>query len=353
YQPKEKFAVTLCLRNGAPSVYQDGSLQCEEDTTFVFDTTRNEQGKFHIPYPEPGIWYITMDLYECSDDKQVSLQVNMHPCILNCNGKGDCKEYFSGQLLFATCVCKYNYRGWACTDDTYAHDESFLLLQTLLLSLSNLFFIPAIILSAYRLLFIESLVYFYTMFFSSFYHACDSSGEFCIMDYDTLQYCDFHASVCAFWVTLIAMTKFKLYARSFLHVLGILVLVVLTKYDRFSLWIFVVPVVTGLVLIGGSWINECYTKRHCFPHIQRILFCIIPGIFTAATGLVLYSFVETDFNYYYIHSIWHVIIVVSILFLLPGKSKSKLSENLLVRVPSSEHLLTEEDGEDNDQAHPI
>jgi hypothetical protein len=58
------------------------------------------------------------------------------------------------------------YRGYGCTDDTHA-DISKKLSNVLFLTLSNLMFIPAIVLAIYRHLYIEALVYFFNMFFST------------------------------------------------------------------------------------------------------------------------------------------------------------------------------------------
>ncbi|XP_077982038.1 post-GPI attachment to proteins factor 6-like [Glandiceps talaboti] len=345
-------SVTMCLRKGAPPPYKDGKIQCESDSYTVLNTTSEDSMTLHMPYPEPGIWYLSFvskcylngsngTVYiPCSDVVQVSVKVNMEPCMLDCNGHGTCRRYYSGELLFATCVCSDNYGGWACTNDTYAHSDSFLLLQTCLLSLSNLFFLPAIIIAGYRWMFVESLVYFYTMFFSGFYHLCDSGG-YCMMDYDTMQYCDFLASVIAFWVTLVAMAVLKPSITAFLHMLGTLVLITITKYDRFSLWIFIVPVGAGLILIAGSWIYKAYNSRTCFPGFKQTIIHTIPGLFTAGTGLVLYAFVENDANYYLIHSLWHGLIALSIIFLLPPKQKN--SKKGLRRVPSDENMLSEDE----------
>ncbi|XP_070563065.1 post-GPI attachment to proteins factor 6-like isoform X1 [Ptychodera flava] len=361
----ENVSVHICLRNGAPPIFEDNELICDEEMSTTINSS-DDYKILHMPYPEPGIWYIALStqcytnvsgqvvLSPCKEITEVSLKVQMEPCMLGCNGQGTCRRYYSGELLFATCVCSNNYLGWACTNDTYALSEDFLRLQMLLLSLSNLFFLPAVILAAYRMMFVESLVYFYTMFFSGFYHVCDSGG-FCMMDYDTMQFCDFLASVLAVWVTLVAMAVLKPQYTSFLHMFGTLVLITITKYDRFSIWIFVIPVLAGLVLIIGSWIYKCRITRSCYPGIRHVIAHFIPGVFIAGTALILYTFVENSTNYYYVHSLWHVLIATSIVFLLPPKQEK--SKKHLQRTPSSEDILSENDhdidDEPRDLPHPI
>lgn len=58
------------------------------------------------------------------------------------------------------------YRGYGCTDDSHAY-ASKSLASVLFLTLSNCMFMPAIVLAVYRRLYIEALVYFFNMFFST------------------------------------------------------------------------------------------------------------------------------------------------------------------------------------------
>jgi hypothetical protein len=57
------------------------------------------------------------------------------------------------------------------------------------------------------------------------------------------------------------------------------------------------------------------------------LLCVIPGILLAVTGLILNVVVETDDNYWYIHSLWHIFMATAILFFLPISKSKEISES--------------------------
>ena len=69
------------------------------------------------------------------------------------------------------------YRGYGCTDGTEALSDGMQLLETLLLTLSNIMFAVAAIWAIYRKWFSEALLYFFVLFASTvsihivnFYH---------------------------------------------------------------------------------------------------------------------------------------------------------------------------------------
>ncbi|MPC32788.1 Transmembrane protein 8A [Portunus trituberculatus] len=233
-----------------------------------------------IPFPEPGLWYLTLkpwcyllnarwrlvarlkvligcqkldprnfnnvratsyremasmnawrdsnevamsETVDCSgQDTSILFHISSASCLDGkCGTYGSCYQYISGGFIFSTCVCDAGYRGWGCTDSSQATPNWELLLSTLLLTLSNLFFLPAIFLALKRRYFAEGLVYVFTMVFSTFYHACDQEAYvFCLMRLSVMQFCDFYSAIFSFWVTLIAMADLPHSLYSLLHVAG-------------------------------------------------------------------------------------------------------------------------------------
>lgn len=112
-------------------------------------------------------WYWRLISSPCTEDR--------------CGTYGSCQLKTTLQNLFSTCRCiagkvshknygpfvtlHSGYRGFGCTDGRGARVWTYLR-NVLMLTLSNLIFLPAIIWALYHGLYIESLVYFFNMFFS-------------------------------------------------------------------------------------------------------------------------------------------------------------------------------------------
>ncbi|XP_039588331.1 post-GPI attachment to proteins factor 6 isoform X2 [Passer montanus] len=228
--------------------------------------------------------------------------------------------------LNATRNCSTGWGGWSCTDDTKAQTVGTQNLATLLLTLSNLMFLPAIAVAVYRFYLVEASVYTYTMFFSTFYHACDQPGVavMCIMDYDTLQYCDFLGSVVSIWVTILCMARLKKILKYVLFVLGTLLIAMSLQLDRRGVWNMMGPCLFALLIMVTAWVHHGAKRRHCYPSSwKRWVFYLLPGITLAFIAISVYAFMETNENYYYTHSIWHVLVACSVAFLLPPRDKHK------------------------------
>nr|CAD7392103.1 unnamed protein product [Timema cristinae] len=204
---------------------------------------KSRNGVVHVPHPENGLWYVTYKPFcynstfdsegnasfkavECGDldEVGVSYGVESYPCGENNCGKfGHCFNYNSGGLIYSSCVCLHGYTGWGCTDDSKVSSLGDLLVAALLLTLSNLLFIPAIIIAIRRKFFTEAFVYACIMFFSTFYHACDAGEDiysYCIFKLNTLQFCDFYSAILAIWVTLIAMADLNATCKSLARMAG-------------------------------------------------------------------------------------------------------------------------------------
>lgn len=294
-----------------------------------------------IPYPEPGLWYITMQTYcylrddrlnkgqvyiDCPSNKTaVYFGLASGSCVFgSCGRYGRCHQYISSGFIFSTCVCSVGYRGWGCTDGKKALASSELLLGTLLLTLSNIFFIPAIIVALRRKFYTEALLYFSTMFFSTFYHACDEEGySFCLMRLSVMQFCDFYSAILSFWVTLISMADLGHTMTSLLHMGGAIGVALGVEYDQTGLWVFLIPALVGIFIIMVSWASHMHRKKGCYPKKTYWFLCLPFGLALAAGGLLGYAFLETDHNYKFVHSAWHGMMALAIVFLLPLRHEAE------------------------------
>ncbi|XP_005170920.1 post-GPI attachment to proteins factor 6 isoform X1 [Danio rerio] len=325
--------VKACLTPSAPVLQLNRSQTCA--TGFAQGYTLNVSSSesnalLRIPFPDAENWYLSLqtvcnDSVDCTNaSATVSASVSVSACIDECGPYGECRLLRTYNYLYGACVCKAGWQGWGCTDGVSALSYSRQMTAALLLTLSNFFFIPPIIVALYRGYLIEAAIYLFTMFFSTFYHACDQPGVtvMCIMDYDTLQFCDFLGSVVSVWVTIVCMARLQEPIKYLLFMMGTLVISMAMQLDRRGLWNLLGPVLFALVIMVTSWVYRGVKRHQCYPPLWRrwVLF-LLPGIVSALIGVCVYVFAQTDSNYYYTHSIWHVMVATSVVFLLPPREK--------------------------------
>uniref|UniRef100_A0A4W4FME9 EGF-like domain-containing protein n=1 Tax=Electrophorus electricus TaxID=8005 RepID=A0A4W4FME9_ELEEL len=281
-----------------------------------------------IPFPDAALWYLSLQtICNNSDDcanasAAVAVSAGLTACIDDCGPHGECRLLRTQSYLYAACVCHAGWLGWGCSDSKNALPFSQQLSAALLLTLSNLLFVPPVVVALHRAYHVEAAVYFFTMFFSTFYHACDQPGVtvMCIMDYDTLQFCDFLGSVVAVWVTIICMARLQEPVKYVFFMAGTLIIAMAMQLDRRGLWNLLGPVLVALVTMVTAWVYRAVKRHHCYPPTwRRWVFFLIPGVMSALIGVCVYTFAQTDANYYYTHSIWHAMVATSVVFLLPPR----------------------------------
>ncbi|KAL3868998.1 hypothetical protein ACJMK2_041736 [Sinanodonta woodiana] len=343
-QSDPKVTILACLLRDRIPVYREGEFCIGNGTSFELESQGSQSSQVYLPYPEPGVWFISM-VMKCKADNSskankssafqpcnqtsmvVLAQVMSEPCMDGkCTDHGKCSVYLHGQVAYSSCQCEAGWRGYACTDGSHAVSIDVQLQELLFLTLSNIFFLPPIILAIYRQHFLEAFVYAYTMVFSAIYHACDGDRlkvyKWCPLHYSVLSFCDFLGSSASIWVTIVAMMKPPDKVKVTLQVAGPMSLAVGVLYDKTSYLLFAVPCGIGLIGIFISWTCRCQYRKQCYPAKWRYLLCLLPGLILAVGGLCIFALVETKENYLYLHSAWHAVMALSVIFLLPpGKRK--------------------------------
>ncbi|XP_030382458.1 uncharacterized protein LOC115629975 isoform X2 [Scaptodrosophila lebanonensis] len=292
-------------------------MECMMDKRCTSNYDQEMVLSFHMQYKLATQQHFEMD--NCNTS--VFFSISSSSCVAGgCGRFGRCYHYMSGGFVFSTCICANGYRGWDCSEDSQVPPSALIWLQLLLLTLSNLLFIPSIYIAVRRSYYTEAIIYFFSMVFSILYHACDSGGDehsFCLVKNGTLQFCDFYCGILAIWVTLIAMAHVRPQLVSLLHMVGAILLAFGTQLNKQSLWIFLVPTISGICIISVSWGIACLKTRMLFPELLYLTICIPIGAVLVIVGLVCYALLQTKQNYYIIHSIWHIVMAISIICLLP------------------------------------
>ncbi|XP_046643981.1 transmembrane protein 8B-like [Daphnia pulicaria] len=285
-----------------------------------------------VPYPLAGVWYLSLfanctewNESDCQRNISVKVQISLSPCKEGaCGPHGRCIQYFSAGLIYSACVCSSGFAGWSCSDGSNALSTAILLTSVLLLTLSNLFFIPAIFLAFRRGFYSQCLLYFVTMFFSSFYHACDQPEfNFCLMPYTVLQFGDFYSALTSVWLTafIVANPSVSEEISSAMCIGGAVGIAMAVHYNPTSLASFTIPIVCGLGLIAICWTRQSCQMHKCYPGKSYCLKAVLPCLLFSIVGLVCFAFLETEDNYFYVHSIWHISIALAIVFVIPPEGK--------------------------------
>ncbi|XP_013192207.2 post-GPI attachment to proteins factor 6 [Amyelois transitella] len=366
-EDNQYFKAVICMDVGHSSIpLEDGRCRFNDHVRpalFVLNSTDSESiyGKTVIPFPESGTWYLSIRIFcdetvcpcptsdngtkyyvnstgsdgritiegtttedwregtsECNST--VVLAISSSSCVAGrCSNQGNCLFNTFGGLVMSYCACTAGYGAWDCSDDSRMDSKLYMLVTVLLLTLSNLVLFFAIYTAVIRFYYTEAMIYGFTMVFSTFYHACDAPSQvaYCILNGNVLQFGDFYCGIMSFWVTLLAMSIISEGFQSSLQLIGALIIALLTTWNRHSFMAFLIPVAVGVVILMLSWYWD-YKKLRKFKYPRSYYQIYLPlGLILVSIGLICFAFLQTEQNYRIVHSFWHMLIAVSVAFLLP------------------------------------
>ncbi|XP_060529271.1 post-GPI attachment to proteins factor 6 [Cylas formicarius] len=254
----------------------------------------------------------------------VVFDVSSRPCYYgDCGRNGRCVFMISEGTVYSTCYCTNSYRGFDCSDGSLATPYYLVVIGFLLLVFSNLLFLPSTYVAFKRKYYVEALSYFSVFIFSSLYHACDAGENIlsvCVTRLSTLQFADFFSALYSMWLTLLAIADLNPTWLSVLQVAGSIVIAFFVTLNKLAVWIFLIPTCLGIIIIGVNWFQKYWKFKQRF--IDKIYLRIkMPlGILSVLFGLIIFGLLQTENNYKYLHSLWHIMMAVATMLLLPKRN---------------------------------
>jgi len=373
-------SVIACLKhNRIATSLNDCLSKLQVNST---NMSQNKISKTLIPYPKSGHYFISIISF-CHKNTQlpyhglsghsssigqeskncdhphssVLLNIKSESCNENediCPSKrGTCKNELQNGLPFSYCECRPSHYGFRCshtlrsTSNTKEHIDNYteevqqqLLIELLVLTLSNLLWIPVIIIAFYKALWVESLVYILTMFVTTSFHACSSTSIYaiCLINPVTLEFgCLFISCLCI-CVTIISLSDMGLSLKCILDMFAAIWTSLLIHLQWSPFWMMVFSSILFSLLMFTSWLVNC-CRGSCFPSLKLWFFSIIPALTTliCASSLQLYP-TEPILPKWIADSVFNLLLPVSVLFLIysiNNRKKIMASSSNLSHVPST------------------
>ena len=152
----------MCIRKDSPPF---GILESKLPSQRYCRSRNDSDIAVKVLFPQAGKWYIGVSIQSTNMNYIPELKVfaKTEACLdPNCGGHGSCVKTSDVGISYGVCVCDYGYTGWTCT-----HYTGVDILAICLLTISNIAFLPGIIVACKRKFYPEAIVYLFNMYCST------------------------------------------------------------------------------------------------------------------------------------------------------------------------------------------
>lgn len=185
----------------------------------------------------------------------------------NCPSKrGTCRNQLQNGLALSYCECRPSYFGFNCKEqvDNYREEvQQQLLTELLVLSLSNVLWLPVIVIAFYKALWVESLIYILTMFLSTSFHVCASTSSYaiCLINPITLEFGTLFISCLCVCVTIVSLSDMGLSLKCTLHMFAAIWTALLIHLQWSPFWMYTFSSILFSLIMLTSWVSCVYALQ--------------------------------------------------------------------------------------------